>query len=44
LTEIVGLTQVQLNRTYGDASTVLAGGLRRPDHWPAGEEPPPVSS
>jgi uncharacterized protein YjbI with pentapeptide repeats len=42
--KLVGLTQAQLDSARGDAVTVLPDGLRRPDHWTAGEEPSPVSS
>jgi uncharacterized protein YjbI with pentapeptide repeats len=37
LNEAVGLTQMQLEATYGDNHILLPKGLRRPDIWPVYE-------
>lgn len=40
LTEVLFLTQAQLNAARGDASTRLPAALKRPAHWPETAETP----
>jgi uncharacterized protein YjbI with pentapeptide repeats len=38
LSEVVGLTQAQLDMTCGDDKTMIPAGLTKPQRWPCGED------
>jgi uncharacterized protein YjbI with pentapeptide repeats len=42
--DVLGLTQAQLDGARGNAGTQVPDGMRRPDHWTAGEEPSTADS